>query len=324
MQKLRVAVLRGGPSSEYEVSLKTGASALSHFRTKYDVSDVLIDKEGVWHMEGIPVTPDELARKVDVVFNALHGKYGEDGKVQRILEMHNVPYTGSNSFSSAIGMNKVLSKNIFLQQGIKTPLHLVLKQEDANEDRLHEVFRTFPLPAILKPVNGGSSIGVVIVKSFADLAKGVEEVLKYDEQAMLEEMIIGKEATCGIVNDFRGEKHYSLLPIEIRKPEGKDVFDYEDKYGTESGNIEICPGNFTPDEKKQLQELSQKIHEALGLRQYSRSDFIIHPKRGIYALEVNTLPGLTAASLVPKSLAAVGCTLPEFLDHLVTQAHQNK
>jgi D-alanine-D-alanine ligase len=324
MHKIRVAVLRGGPSSEYDVSLKTGATVLSQLPSKYAPFDVFIDKEGIWHIDGMPISPDVLARKADAAFIALHGKYGEDGKVQKILEHFSIPYTGSNSFSSAIGMNKVLSKKIFVQHGIKTPKHLVLTKDDLNTDRLFEIFRTFPHPVILKPVSGGSSIGIFVVKTFEDLENGLEKCLEHDEQVLLEELIIGKEATCGIVNHYRGDKYYALLPIEIQKPKSKDMFDYEDKYSSESQVVEICPGNFTHEEKSLIQKASQAIHEALGLRHYSRSDFIVHPKRGVYALEVNTLPGLTETSLIPKSLAAVGCTLPEFLDHLLTMAIEKK
>ena len=135
---------------------------------------------------------------------------------------------------------------------------------------------------------------------------------------MVEENIKGREATCGVVDKFRGNDFYSLLPIEIIKPEKSDFFDYEAKYC--GGSQEICPGNFSRDEKEAIQELAVAAHKVLGLRHYSRSDFIISPGRGIYILEVNTLPGLTAESLLPKSLQAVGCSLPDFLDHLITLA----
>ncbi len=324
MSKTRIAVMRGGPSSEYDVSLKSGSSVLSHFRQneKYDVHDVLIDKEGNWHLQGVPVSPSDLSRKVDVVFNALHGEYGEDGKVQRILESHNIPFTGSNSFSSAVGMNKALTKNIFSQHDIKTPYHIILNKDEIDADRIYNLFRTFPHPSIVKPMTGGSSIGVMMVNSYDDLIDALTKAFHYGDSVLMEEFIGGKEATCGVVDNFRGKELYALLPIEIRKPKENDFFDYESKYNGKSE--EICPGNFSSDEKSQLQSLAQKIHKALGLRHYSRSDFIVHPRRGIYALEVNTLPGLTSESLLPKSLAAVGCTLPEFLDHLIGQALQKK
>lgn len=316
--KTRVAVLRGGPSSEYEVSLKTGQSVLSVLAEKYIVSDILIDKEGVWHLDGIPITPESLAQRVDVIFNALHGEYGEDGVIQRILEKIKVPFTGSGSLASAIGMNKPLTKSIFKQHGIKTPHHTEVSKGELTDLKLLEIFRSFPFPNVIKPASSGSSFGVSIVKSFNDLKPALEKAFEYSSIAIIEEYIPGKEATCAVINNFRGEELYALLPIEIRKSSNKELFDYEDKY---TGLAEeICPGNFSQPEKELLMKTSRDIHKALGLRHYSRSDFIVHPRRGIYALEVNTLPGLTAESLLPKSLAAVGCTLPEFLDHLVSQS----
>ena len=134
---------------------------------------------------------------------------------------------------------------------------------------------------------------------------------------IVEECIKGREATCGVIDNFRDTKHYSLLPIEIIKPRNRDFFDYQCKY--DGTTQEICPGNFSQKEKQALQNLSVKIHKALGLRHYSRSDFIVSPG-GIYALEVNTLPGLTSESLFPKAMAAVGCDYLGFLDHLLNLA----
>jgi len=122
MNRIRVGVLRGGPSSEYEVSLKTGAAVINHIpRDIYDIQDIFISRDGVWHKNGAPIVPHNIFPNLDVVFNALHGQYGEDGKVQHILEMHKIPFTGSGSFSSVLGMNKVLSKSVFEKNKIKTP-----------------------------------------------------------------------------------------------------------------------------------------------------------------------------------------------------------
>lgn len=321
--KKKVGVLRGGPSSEYEVSLKTGKSVIDNLSAdKYEVLDILIDKEGVWHYLGTPTTPEKVFKKIDVIFNAMHGQYGEDGTVQRIMDQFNIPYTGSTALASAVGMNKVLSKNIFKQNNLKTPLHTVVSRGDDVYKEASRIFKSFPIPAVIKPVNGGSSVGTAIVKTLSELELALIDALKYDNEAIIEEFIAGKEATCGVVDNFRNEVVYSLLPIEIRKPSESTFFDYEAKYSGKSE--EICPGNFTEAEKKIIQEMAQNAHKALGLRHYSRSDFIINPKRGIYILETNTLPGLTATSLLPKSLAAIGCHLPIFLDHLITLAVDGK
>ncbi len=328
MAKKKVGVLRGGPSSEHEVSLKTGKSVIdnlsnSTFLTdKYEILDIFIDRDGVWHYSGVPIKPESLFLKIDVIFNALHGTYGEDGTVQKLLDHFNIPYTGSTALASAVGMNKVLSKKIYNNFKLKTPIQAIISRQDDLSSATVKIFKTFPMPAVVKPVSGGSSVGTSIAKTLTDLEVAVAEALKYSNSVLIEEFISGKEATCGVVDNFRNEFVYALLPVEIRKPVESAFFDYEAKYSGQSQ--EICPGNFTEEEKKIIQNMAKEAHNALGLRHYSRSDFIIHPKRGIYILETNTLPGLTSESLLPKSLQAIGCSLPDFLDHLIKLALEDK
>lgn len=315
MHKLRVAVLRGGPSSEYDVSLITGKSVLDVLKNKYETKDILIDKMGVWHMNGLPVTPEKVCRSVDVIFNAMHGEYGEDGKVQQILNLLSIPYTGSEALPSAIAMNKELTKNVFKKNGIKTPSGIVFDDGDSIAEMVEITFRTISPPWIVKPANGGSSVGTTFVRTVHELGDALIKSFGYSRKTLVEEFIAGREATCGVIDDFRGKKHYSLLPVEIIKPENRAFFDYECKY--DGSTREICPGNFRRDISEKIQDMAVKIHKSVGLRHYSRSDFIISPKRGIYALEVNTLPGLTPQSLFPKSINAVGCSYDQFLDHLI-------
>ncbi len=322
MIKKRVGLLRGGPSSEYEVSLKTGKSVMDSLADRYEVFDILIDKDGTWHHLGTPVKAENIFKRVDVIFNALHGSYGEDGTVQKLMDALKIPYTGSTALASALGMNKVFSKNIYRNSKLKTPLHKVISKNDNIKIEVVNIFKTFSMPAVVKPVSGGSSVGASIARTLADLESAVVDALKHCDQALIEEYIIGKEATCGVVDNFRDKLYYSLLPVEIRKPSDSPLFDYGAKYSGTSQ--EICPGNFTPEEKKNIQEMAVSAHKALGLRHYSRSDFIIHPKRGIYILETNTLPGLTGESLLPKSLQAIGCSLPDFIDHLINLALDSK
>ena len=318
MSKKKVGVLRGGPSSEYEVSLKTGKSVIDNLADRYEVLDIFIDKEGTWHYLGTPIKPEHVFKKVDVIFNALHGAYGEDGTVQKLLDTFGIPYTGSTALASAVGMNKVLSKKVYKDNNIKTPIHKTISKSSDIKAEVVNLFKTFPMPVVVKPVNGGSSVGTAIAKTITDLELTIIDALKYSDKALIEEYISGKEATCGVIDNFRNEAVYALLPVEIRKPTESAFFDYNAKYNGQSQ--EICPGNFTIEEKNIIQKMAQEAHSALGLRHYSRSDFIIHPKRGIYILETNTLPGLTGESLLPKSLKAVGCTLPDFLDHLIKLA----
>ncbi len=320
MDKIRVGVLRGGPSAEYDVSLNSGAGVLTALREKYEhiyqPRDIFIDKEGIWHLEGLAIAPQDISHRVDVVFNALHGTYGEDGKVQHFLESHGIPFTGSGSLSSAVGMNKILSKRIFKEHGIKTPYGKHVSSDEAvkyTDEVARDLFETMLFPCVIKPSASGSSVGVTIVKTPHEIPAALLVAAPHSDSIIIEEFIKGIEATCGVVEGFRDHELYALPPVEIRPL--TSFFDYEAKYMGKSE--EIVPATFADSIKKTLEDLARQIHRALHLRHYSRSDFIIHPRRGIYVLEVNTLPGLTEESLMPKALRAVGSDLHEFADHLI-------
>ncbi|OHA13607.1 MAG: hypothetical protein A2909_00705 [Candidatus Tagabacteria bacterium RIFCSPLOWO2_01_FULL_39_11] len=316
MTGIKVGVVRGGPSSEYEVSLKTGGNVLKFLPERYKGVDILITKSGEWHLRGIVARPSRIFQNVDVIFNAMHGEFGEDGKVQQIFEEHGIPYTGSKTFSSALAMNKVMARNAFLNAGIKIPRVFVIKEcESSPEQTAKKIFQAFSPPWVLKPASKGSSVGVKIIENFGDLASGIKEVFRYGKTAMVEEYIKGREATCGVLENFRGERHYALPPVEII-PRVK-FFDYGAKY--DGSTKEICPANFDLAAKREIEHLAKEAHKILGCSAYSRSDFIVSP-RGIFLLETNTLPGLTSQSLFPKSCVAVGLTFSGLLDHIIRLA----
>lgn len=315
MIKIKVGVMRGGPSSEYDVSLKTGGSVLRNLpEDKYDARDIFISKDGQWHFRGMPVLPEKVMKQVDVIFNAMHGQYGEDGTVQKILDSFGIPYTGSTAFASAVGMNKLLTKQGVEFSNIQTPEYIIIEAPENIERDILNIFRSFTQPSVIKPIVGGSSVGVTIAEDFNSLREGIYKAFEYSPKILVEEYIRGREATCGVVEKFRGEELYAFMPVEIIPPEKSAFFDYDAKYSGET--CELCPAPFDRSIKEEIQRLAKEAHIALGLRHYSRSDFIVSP-RGIYFLEINTLPGLTEESLLPKSLSAVGATLPEFLDHLI-------
>lgn len=315
-----MGVVRGGPSGEYDVSLKTGASVLRSLNEEeYNPVDIFISKDGEWHLGGVVKDHRNALKGLDVIFNALHGEYGEDGKVQKIFEENNIPYTGTNSFGSAISMNKALTKKALISAGIKTPEYLVIRKGNLDESLLREIFNTFPQPSVIKPINGGSSLGVSIAKTQSDLEEALNEAFKYSDSVLVEEYIQGREATCGVIDSFRESDTYALMPSEIIDHTGSDIWSYDSKYSNYLHEIK-CPGNFSREEKHLIQELSKQAHRSLGLRHYSRSDFIIHPRRGIYMLETNTLPGLTNTSLFPHALNACGSNLPEFVKHTISLA----
>lgn len=317
-----VAVLRGGPSREYEVSLKTGASVLAHLdKEKYEPRDIFIDRNGQWHAHGVPAAPERALRGADVAFNALHGEYGEDGTLQRLLDSLSVPYTGSGAHASALAFNKARTREAVLALGIKIPHGVVLDGEKITdlEQTARNLFRSFPHPAVVKPVTGGSSVGVSIAEHYHALLAALEHALGHSSRVLIEEYIPGREATVGVLDNFRGERAYALMPVEIVPPQDARFFDYDAKYSGRS--IERVPGHFSDSEKDRLAAAARAVHEGLSLAHYSRSDFIVG-KRGIYFLEVNTLPGLTEESLLPKALHAVGAPLSHFLDHIVSLARK--
>jgi len=310
-----VGVLRGGPSREHEVSLQSGAAMLANLPSdRYAARDIYIDKQGQWHDRGRATAPERILRQLDVALIGLHGEYGEDGEVQKLLKRFGVPYTGSDSFGSYLAMHKVMSKAHAKEAGLTTPDFRHIEHRGNAEDVVADVIRTFHQPVVVKPIAWGSSVGVSIVGGYVPVFAAVEQLFSDGAKSVLiEEYIRGKEATVGVVEGLRGEKLYALPTVEIIPPEG-DFFSYDAKYSGKTR--EISPGNFSRTVTEELQHLGRVMHRALGLRHYSRSNFVVSP-RGVYYLETNTLPELTTESLVPKSLAAIGVSFSEFLSHII-------
>ena len=297
--KIKVAVLRGGSSSEYDVSLKTGEQVLSLLREipdTYEPIDIFISKEGEWHRGGLVQEPHHALQYVDVVWNALHGSYGEGGQVQRILEGLQVPFTGSSALSSAIAMNRDMAKHLYREHSLLTPTHEVITEENLSEDRLIAVFRNYLLPVIIKPVNASRSLGMHLAYTFHELKQVIKEAFAHSPRVLVEEFIKGTKVSSNVIEGARGEKIYALLPSS------KSKF----KLKTE--------------ENKQIEEMAKRAHEALGLSHYSSSDFIITPKKRIYILETNSLPALHKDSLTHRSLQATGWRHRDFVAHVLKLA----
>lgn len=320
-------------SNEFEVSLKTGENILANLACrqtglpeKYLGHDIILTKNGDWLFNRQFSIPEKIFHRVDVVFNALHGYFGEDGKVQQILEYFNVPYTGSGVFASSLGMNKILSRDIFAKAGLNIPGGMAIDKDSDIVEIINKIFKTFSPPWVVKPASAGSSVGVSIINNFHNLAGAIEKSFNHSEKVIVEEYIRGKEATCGVIENFRGQENYSLPVIEIIPPPRQKFFNYSAKYSGQSR--EICPGNFDRETKDKIEEMAKIAHRVLGCRHYSRQDFRISDRAGdkgkIYILEANTLPGLTRESLIPKAVEAVGSSYPEFLDHIITLALNGK
>lgn len=320
----RVAVLRGGPSEEYDISIKTGAGVLGALRdAPYLVEDIVITKGGEWLKNGVVREPKAALAATDVVFLALHGAYGEDGTIQRLLERLAIPYTGSGPYASAIAMNKMLTKEHLKERGVLFAPHMRVTRESTNDIGriVHTITDLFGPEYVVKPVSGGSSIGTQMAHSPSTLLAALEIALASYDEVLVEKRIRGREVTCGVVENFREQSLYRLPTIEIVPPAHADYFAADVKYTGETE--EICPARLNTKIKRSVEDLAETVHAVLGLSQYSRSDFIVGDD-GIYFLEVNTLPGLTETSLVPKALSAVGCSYKEFVEHLLTDALTRK
>lgn len=324
---MRIAVLAGGTSAERDVSLSSGAlicetlRKLGHkaalvdvyvgFEHDGDIEDVFLNSKPVGHMVG-RIAPDtdeirrtrpesdtgflgrnvlKLCKAADVVFMGLHGENGENGKLQALLDLFEIPYTGTGYLGSALAMNKWLSKQLMQEAGIPTAPGVELREGEADK------VRVIGLPCVIKPVSGGSSIGVSIVGSEEELDAALNTGFKYEKTLLAERYIRGREISVGVL----GEK---VLPIiEIRPKEG--FYDYENKYQIGACD-ELCPAPVEEAVAASIRETTLQVHKLLGLEVYSRIDYILCDDGSYYCLEANTLPGMTPTSLVPQEAAAVG------------------
>ena len=261
----------------------------------------------------------QLFDKIDIVFLGLHGKSGEDGKIQSLLELRGVKYTGSGVTSSAMAMDKDISKIMFEHYGIPTPKWFMLEKEQTDASRIdNQIKKIIGYPAVIKPNDEGSTVGLSIVQPDIEdvqLGDAVSHAFNYSGRIMVEEFIEGRELTVAILGD-------DALPIVEIKP--KDGFyDYEHKY-TKGMTEYFCPAEIDNSLCKELQEKSMIVHKALNCKAYSRVDFRLNSKGEYYCLEINTLPGMTATSLVPKSAKAKGLSFEDLIEMLAVKSFERR
>ena len=344
---MKIVVLGGGVSTERAVSLVTATSVCRALRERghqavfvdmyfglenytgtpeqaFDEPDGLCGAAGIGHeapdLAAVKASRKwqspsrvgqgvfSICRQADCVFLGLHGADGEDGKIQAALDLLGVPYTGSDHLASAMAMDKSVTKRLMEANGIRTPRWQDLHFTAAD---IPQLAQSLPVPCVVKVVDGGSSIGVQIADTREELSAALEAVLPYGSHAVVEEKISGRELTVPVL-DGR-----CLCPIEIVPPEGSS-FDYVAKYQSGSeGARELCPAPITEEERALLSEAALKLHRALGLSVYSRSDFILDAEGRAWCLEVNTLPGMTPASLIPKAAAEAGIGYGELCERIV-------
>ena len=293
---MKVGIIMGGISSEKEISLKSGEEVLKHInKTKYEVIPIVIHskKEVIAKLIGI-----------DFAFLALHGGFGEDGTIQALLETLDIPYSGCGVLTSALCMNKHLTKKLLASENITPPKGILVK---TNEPLSSDIANTLSYPLIVKPNTGGSSVGTFKVENKNDLLSAIDESFKYDEEILIEEYIAGEEITSFVLN---GE----VFPTVCIKPQSGQFFDYDSKY-TVNGALEevvLLP----PALQDKVTQISEKIWTLFSCKSYCRIDFIIKEET-VYVLEINTLPGLTETSLIPQSAKANGMDFTTLIDAII-------
>ena len=322
MARTSVGILRGGTSSEYDLSLKSGAAMMAALpEDQFDTRDIFIDKRGYWHLRGTPVDADRALSQIDVVLNALHGGVGEDGTVQRILERAGVPYAGARPQAASISLNKIRAREILQKAGIRMPraVSFSLQNNLNTGDMAHVVFSQFGPPYLVKPPSDGASTGIRMAMTLLELPDALGDVLDAFGTALVEEYIRGEEVSVGGVENFRGEELYTLPPAHVIRPEGARFV--ESSHHQEGSLRHAVPSNFSHQEKQAIADLARAAHRALGLSHFSRADLILTP-RTVYLLEVNAIPGLYPGSSFPTMLESVGSSVRGFLEHSIHLARQ--
>ncbi|MDD6307541.1 MAG: D-alanine--D-alanine ligase [Clostridiales bacterium] len=342
---MKIVVLAGGLSTERDVSFKTGdmvAKALrenGHQVILLDVfmgySDKKEDLTGIFErseevsvkVEGIPeVAPDlakvkasrkdksdnffgpnviELCRMADIVFMALHGENGENGKIQAAFDLFGIKYTGTGYLGSALAMNKGMAKNLFLHHGIPCPKGASMKKENRMDD---VAALGVSLPCVVKPCCGGSSIGVSIAHTNEEFKAALDEAFRWENELIIEEYVEGREFSVGVI-DFK-----ALPVIEIAPVQG--FYDYKNKYKAGSA-VETCPADLPKDISEKMQGYAEAVAEVLGLDTYSRTDFLLNKNNEIFCLEANTLPGMTPTSLLPQEANVIGMNFNQLCEKLI-------
>ncbi len=339
MSRLRVLVFMGGFSTEHDVSVVSGIGVVRGMDpSKYNIHPVLIEKDGTWIWSSREISPYQKEnfsemyfrslegpsahRKkapalselpdVDIAFLALHGKWGEDGHVQALLEHWKIPYTGCGLLASALAMDKIKSKQIYTSASILTPAYKVLSRDSFNGEALSCVANELNFPLVIKDPLGGSSIGVGIAKNMDEALAICEDLFCSSESLLFEQFISGREASCGFME---GEEPFPPTEMQMTT---REYFDFEAKYNGECR--EVTPAPFEQDLTKKIQSVVENAHKALGCSVYSRTDVRIDDKGNVWAIETNTLPGMTPTSLLPQQAECNGVSYTMLIDKIIEKS----
>lgn len=306
--KPKIVVLMGGHSLERDISFQSGKRvAAAAKKLGYRVASIDVDEHIVTHLR---------TEQPDLCFIALHGRFGEDGAIQGLLESLSLPYTGSGIFASVLGMDKSLSKDIFLREGIPTPDFIALSTGAVKElgaaNALKDVIARLGLPLVIKPSSQGSAQGINFVEKEEEMTSALLGAFSYGDKVILEKFVKGREVAVSVLGDERAK---ALPPVEIAPKKGH--FDFRAMY-TMGATEYFIPARLDSAKEKEIQKIAVQAHKALGCRDFSRVDFIIEEKTGIpYVLELNTIPGLTDTSLFPMAAAHAGIDFEELVGRII-------
>jgi D-alanine-D-alanine ligase len=310
--KTRVAVIYGGRSGEHEISLRSAESIMKAMDpSKYEIAEYFISKEGKWRPG--PIQPEPGAHPdIDVVFPVLHGTFGEDGTVQGLLELADLPYVGAGVLASALSMDKEMMKRVCHERGLPVVEYVTLTRGGTDTS---QITSRLPFPVFVKPANLGSSVGISKAKDSLELEKAVELAAQYDRKVIVERGIIGREFECSVLGNQRPE---ASLPCEVMP--SRDFYDYEDKYLLDQAKFEL-PAKLAPAQTAELRRLAVECYRAVECEGMARVDFLLEAATGqLYINEINTIPGFTSISMYPKMWAHTGLAYPKLIDRLIELA----
>jgi len=310
--KTRVAVLQGGRSGEHEISLRSAKSIVEAMdKSRYEVVLYTIDPEGKWSPK--PILPEPGANPgVDVVFPALHGTFGEDGTIQGLLELADLPYVGAGVLSSSLSMDKVLMKRVCAERGLPVVEYVTLSRTKLDAA---EICKKFAFPLFVKPANLGSSVGISKAHNCAELEAALRLAAEFDRKIIVERAIVGQELECAVLGN---DDPVASMPCEILP--SREFYDYEDKYLLDKAKVEL-PARISPEKTEELRRLAVECYLAVECSGMARVDFLLESATGkLYINEINTIPGFTSISMYPKMWEHTGLAMPKLIDRLIELA----